>query len=399
MLQDLFSRSLSRLKASPHVADLDAFSTFLLAGDYSRLTRRRHVRHLSRVLDAATRAPLDDVSNANLRSFFEGWPGKGYRGTERLFHHFLSDRGRLTNGEDCEPRFRLKRQYLDRLRDLRGLAPRTLAYIDWSLTDFLTRCLAPDDTAASITTEAVETYFRTRGSQIGRRTFRHVVGAVRGFLRYGHECGVLPDPLHRFELPRSFRFEQPPRAVPWPQIEAMLASIDRSTFVGDRDHAMLHLLAWYGLRPAEVAALTVSSVDWQAGTLAVCQSKTRSILLLPLAATTVGILHDHAAMRRPAPHTEFFLCGQAPYGPLSCSLVSTRFKLHARRTGLPIAEASAYALRHSFAMRLLAAGVGIEAIGDLMGHRGVSSTSAYLRIQSDMLRAVALDVPGKGERA
>jgi hypothetical protein len=76
MLQDLFSRSLSRLKASPHVADLDAFSTFLLAGDYSRLTRRRHVRHLSRVLDAATRVPLDDVSNANLRSFFEGWPGK-----------------------------------------------------------------------------------------------------------------------------------------------------------------------------------------------------------------------------------------------------------------------------------------------------------------------------------
>jgi site-specific recombinase XerD len=49
-------------------------------------------------------------------------------------------------------------------------------------------------------------------------------------------------------------------------------------------------------------------------------------------------------------------------------------------------------------MRLLRAGVGIEAIGDLMGHRNASSTSAYLRIQSDMLRGLALDVPGVGEQ-
>lgn len=66
---------------------------------------------------------------------------------------------------------------------------------------------------------------------------------------------------------------------------------------------------------------------------------------------------------------------------------------------MPIATASTYALRHSFAMRLLSAGVGIEAIGDLMGHRNVSSTSAYLRIQIDMLRAVALDVPGREVRS
>ena len=73
--------------------------------------------------------------------------------------------------------------------------------------------------------------------------------------------------------------------------------------------------------------------------------------------------------------------------------VSTRFKVHARRSGLPIAHASAYALRHSFAMRLLGAGVGVKLIGDLLGHRSLTSTSAYLRIQTDMLRDAALEVP------
>ena len=80
---------------------------------------------------------------------------------------------------------------------------------------------------------------------------------------------------------------------------------------------------------------------------------------------------------------------------MSPCAVSVRFKVHARRSGLPIAEASAYALRHSFAMRLLGAGVGMKLIGDLMGHSSLASTSAYLRIQTDMLREVALDVPAE----
>ena len=77
------------------------------------------------------------------------------------------------------------------------------------------------------------------------------------------------------------------------------------------------------------------------------------------------------------------------------SNVSQMFKMRARRSGLPIEQASAYALRHSFAMRLFACGVGIKAIGDLMGHNSLASTSVYLRIQSDVLREVALPVPTK----
>jgi site-specific recombinase XerD len=44
-------------------------------------------------------------------------------------------------------------------------------------------------------------------------------------------------------------------------------------------------------------------------------------------------------------------------------------------------------------MRLFARGVGIKAIGDLMGHNSLISTSVYLRLQTDMLREVALPAP------
>lgn len=44
-------------------------------------------------------------------------------------------------------------------------------------------------------------------------------------------------------------------------------------------------------------------------------------------------------------------------------------------------------------MRLLRRGVGVKAIGDVLGHRDLESTCVYLRLDIDSLRDVALEVP------
>ncbi len=69
------------------------------------------------------------------------------------------------------------------------------------------------------------------------------------------------------------------------------------------------------------------------------------------------------------------------------------FKFRAARSGLGLDDVSSYALRHSFAMRLLHRGVGIKAIGDLLGHRSLEATCVYLRLDTELLRTVALPVP------
>ena len=73
--------------------------------------------------------------------------------------------------------------------------------------------------------------------------------------------------------------------------------------------------------------------------------------------------------------------------------VSEAFKRHVERSGLPLTDHSPYGLRHGFAMRLLERGVGIKAIGDLLGHRTFESTAVYLRLNTEALRDVALQVP------
>ena len=396
MLEHLFSRSLSRYTSSPHAADLDAFATMVAASGLDNRRTERHTRRLLWVLEAAGLPPIDAIGADVLRAAFAAWPRKGYVGTYRLYCRYLHARGRLAAPERCQPRFALKEQHLRRLVELRGIAPATVTYDNWALTDFLSRVLEPDQEPSSITRHSLDEFFRRRGPQLARRTFHHTVHVVRRYLRYAFDTGVLIEPLHEFELPQAFRFEQPPRALPTGQVQALLASVDRSTRTGLRDHAILHLMAGYGLRPGEVAALKRSSIDWQALTLRVEQSKTCSVLLLPLAPDTIDVLRQHVQRSVPgSSDAELFGLAQPPFGPMSPCAVSLRFKVHALRSGLPITDASAYALRHSFAMRLLGAGVGMKLIGDLMGHSSLASTSAYLRIQIDMLREVALDVPAE----
>jgi site-specific recombinase XerD len=69
------------------------------------------------------------------------------------------------------------------------------------------------------------------------------------------------------------------------------------------------------------------------------------------------------------------------------------FAKRAAAAGINIASYSAYSLRHAFAMRLLERGVGVKAIGDVLGHRSLESTCVYLRLDINALRQVALEIP------
>jgi integrase/recombinase XerD len=195
-------------------------------------------------------------------------------------------------------------------------------------------------------------------------------------------------------MPRAYHDELPPRALDWSLVQALLRSIDRSSKSGWRDYALLHLLAHYGLRPCEVVCLRVDSIDWAMRTLKVSQRKTRSTLVLPLAEQTVSVLRRYLVQRRSrSSHPELFLRARCPAGPLTRYAVADVFDKRAEQSGLPINGYSAYSLRHAFAMRLLTRGVGVKAIGDLLGHRSLASTCLYLRLDIDMLRDVALPVP------
>jgi integrase/recombinase XerD len=288
----------------------------------------------------------------------------------------------------------LRHRYHQYLAEVRGFSTQSLRQHGATVADFLSRGLTPERGLSGLTAADIETFVQLKSQENSRPSLQHVIAHLRAFLRYCGEHGEASAGLDLIDTPRVYRGELPPRALDWTMVRRLLASIRRRSPRDWRDYVVLHLMAHYGLRPCEVAVLRLDAVDWQAGTLTVDQRKTRSTLVLPLAAQTLGLLRRYLEVgRAESDLPELFLRIRSPIWAMSpCGIIEI-FQYRAGQSGLPLAGVASYSLRHAFAMRLLRRGVGIKAIGDLLGHRSLEATCAYLRIDIDMLRTVGLPVP------
>jgi integrase len=247
-----------------------------------------------------------------------------------------------------------------------------------------------------LTSTNVDDFIGVCSKTLNRDSLQHVVGYLRAFLRFEYSHGALSVPLHeRIDSPRVYRLEKLPRSVPWSTVEALLSAIDRQAPQGKRNYAMLLLMATYGLRSLEVVSLLVDDIKWHRRAIHIRQEKNDHHLRLPLTDAVAEALIDYMKAVRPQVSArEVFLRMYAPVGPMSASLVAKALRREAKLGGFdPALFWGAHCLRHSFAVHLLRQGTSMKTIGDILGHRDADSTCVYLRLATDDLREVALDVP------
>jgi integrase/recombinase XerC len=222
-----------------------------------------------------------------------------------------------------------------------------------------------------------------RGEGLGASSAARELSGVRAFLKYAAEqAGV------QAQLPRT-RAPKRPRTLPRPAApdEAMGLAEDAAAaasepWIGARDLAILLLLYGAGLRVAEALSLTGRSLPIR-NTLRITgkRSKTRIVPIVPAVRQAV----DDYVRQCPYP-----VSGDAPLffgargGPLNPDLVRRSVAAARRRLGLPD-TLTPHALRHSFATHLLARGVDLRALQELLGHASLSSTQIYTAVDAARL--------------
>ncbi len=394
MLEHLFRKVHACYTGSPNGDLLEEFATWLISAGYARPTACHHIRRLKEALDRMGPARLDWDTGVSARFLSQAFASASLQGAHCAVERFLTARRLLFREPAPGPFSTLLDRYRRHLSEVRGLTNATLEQHIATAKGLLAHALPAGAPLDALSAAAVERFVMTEGRRIKRQTLQHVVARLRAFLRFCFDQGELRERLDVIDAPRAYRGELPPRALPWPLVQRLLRSLDRSSRLGWRDYAIIHLMAHYGLRPSEIITLTQGSIDWENRTLNVKQCKTRSDLILPLAEQTMRILRHYLRCERPrAAHPELFLRASTPVGPLTHYAIGDLYQKRARQSGLPLQGTSSYCLRHSFAMRLLDRGVGVKVIGDLLGHRALESTCVYLRLQTGALREVALPLP------
>lgn len=382
--------------SSPVAPWLAAFATWHTATGFGVAALRSHLCVVRRVLEAQGAVALTThFSDTDLKHLFATRVRhKQFAAARTAFARFLRDRGQWI---DTPLRCRhadLVHTYEKYVLEVRGLAPATVIQQLAVVREFLNAHCRASRGVADLTLRDVERFIAAKSKRNGRGALQMVIAALRSFLRYCHQRGLLAKHLDEIDTPTRFRDERPPRAVPWELAQKLLASIDRRTRMGSRDHAILYLMTHFGLRTGEVTYLSRTDIDLEGRLIRVSQRKTHQILALPLSTPAVRILRRYLEFGRPRTTLpEVFLGVLPPQRPMTRGAVAEVFRRRVKDAGLPLTEYSPYGLRHGFAMRLLERGVGIKAIGDLLGHRDLTSTSAYLRLDTEALREVALAVP------
>lgn len=182
------------------------------------------------------------------------------------------------------------------------------------------------------------------------------------------------------------------------EVEALLASPDRTTWTGARDHALLLLAVQTGLRVSEIAALHCHDVVFGVGAHVRCHGKGRRERCTPLTKETITVLQGWMRICRAQPQEPLFP-SRGSNRPLTRSAIWRLVAKYATAAGhrcpsLPEKHPTPHTLRHTAAMRLLEAGVDLTTIALWLGHSNLQSTNAYLHADMALKeRALARTAP------
>jgi site-specific recombinase XerD len=176
-----------------------------------------------------------------------------------------------------------------------------------------------------------------------------------------------------------------------PEVEAVLSSIDKSTWIGRRNQALLLLAVQTGLRLSEITGLRQKDVLLGHGAYVRCEGKGRKERCTPLAKPTVAVLK--AWIKEQDREESCFLFPSSNGGRLSADAVQHALAAHvtaAQRQCPSLAKkrVTPHVLRHTAAMELLQAGVDRALIAIWLGHESLDTTQIYLDADLQLKKTV-----------
>jgi integrase/recombinase XerD len=301
-------------------------------------------------------------------------------------------------GPDQVLRQTICREYETWLRDERGLATASIDTLMWEARHFLAWQFDRGGVASlmGLSVRDIDLYMETRTPGLRRKSIKDVAERLRSLLRHMYRTGQVSNDLAPHVIaPLLYAYEGVPSILDRNQVATVLETTKNDASpMGLRDYAMLQLLATYGLRSGEIRNLQLEDIDWRAGSLRIRHSKTSAFSFLPLMVPVGEAVLDYLRQGRPpTDRREVFIRSRAPYRPLRNlhSEISRRLWSAGVK---PPGKCGPHVFRHARAVELLRASVPRKIIGDLLGHRSAEATIPYLKLATEDLRAIALDVPG-----
>jgi integrase/recombinase XerD len=218
-------------------------------------------------------------------------------------------------------------------------------------------------------------------------TQARLVSGIKTFYKFlvleeevgNNPAGLLETP----KIPRKL-----PVFLSVPEIDAMMACIDRSTPEGERNYSMLETLYSCGLRVSELVNLKITDLHLDQDYIKVTGKGSKE-RLVPIGHSAKKLIKNYlSAVRshiavKPAAEDVVYLNRRG--SKLSRVMVFYIIKELAEKAGIR-KTLSPHSFRHSFATHLVDGGADLRAVQEMLGHESITTTEIYTHLDRQFLR-------------
>lgn len=212
--------------------------------------------------------------------------------------------------------------------------------------------------------------FNALGIYKNKRTLNRKLSSVNAFFNfcYKNQFSQEKTKLKFAKIPKLL-----PKFLSYKEIEDSLELIDRSSWIGLRDYALILFLYATGARISECLALKREDIEGE--WLHIRHAKGEKERIIPIA--KVAIEAVNIFLNELKNENEFVWCN---YKGGSLSRISA-YKITQKYLGV-----SPHVLRHSYATSLISGGADLRVVQELLGHASLLTTQIYTHIQKQDLK-------------
>lgn len=241
------------------------------------------------------------------------------------------------------------------------------------------------DTLDDIDSKAVREWQATQiEAGIAPRTVMKKISALKSWHRFLRKKGIVKGDI--FAKVSTLKID---KKLPVFYKESEVSKLYNSetfpdTFEGERDKLLLRMLYETGMRRAEIAGLTESSIDLSARTIKVLGKRNKQ-RIIPIENELAQNIKRYLALKnKEYPDIEHFYITRKGT-PLTTSHIYNIVKRY--MSALSNADKiSPHVFRHTFATEMLNEGANIDAVKELLGHSSLAATEIYTHVTREHLK-------------
>ncbi|MDF4204548.1 tyrosine-type recombinase/integrase [Maribacter sp. SA7] len=234
--------------------------------------------------------------------------------------------------------------------------------------------------------------------KINNRSINRKIASLKAYFKFLQKIEVTDvNPLNKHKaLKTAKKIEIPFSEL---EMEKVLSEIEyKEDFEGRRDELLIHVLYVTGMRRAEVIALKVVDVDFEAMTIKVLGKRNKERIIPMLVETKkkfVDYLEGREKLSKVVDEDTMFLTksGNKLYETLVYRLIKKYFREVSSKV-----KTSPHILRHTFATHLLNKGADLNAVKELLGHSSLASTQVYTHNSIAELKKVHAKAHPRGNK-